>query len=468
MNKTIQNISKKYNISPNKIKPYHVEYFYTKQPELCCNYNRQSIDTCIGPFEFHKSITYLNNYYADIKTSYFKDMLDYFNKATDNDVRITQNTICDNIVSEYLKFRKDSFCLTIWPSFNSDITLVKSFLEQYGFVYYIKTINLSYNAARNLVYQLYSDTTRMSSIDVINSKLNYIGWKKSDQQHNIHVIFFENTSDKKLGGSQSQLKSIIRSYLLELVKNSQLRGDDLLHINDYFYQTIEYANIYLRSESLKFIHDQHLDLHYSNISHNSRLYVNTIKKWITKNVHPIDHDRFIFIGGGVLYAYGCRPCRDTEGIVISSNNMRTPHLAKNVAKFFYDSNTKFFFGDIGIYNTVYWKDRWTDKNISWFQHINVSNCDDLIFNPINYFYFNGIKFITLRNEIGRKNTRSNTHDISDFMMLSELFNININPLSSPFILSKSYDVIVADLVKRYNMSTEDASNIIKKYPHFYS
>ena len=67
-------IIKKYNINKN-IKDNHLGYYYTTYPELCCKYDLKPIDGDIKPYEFNKAIKFLDNYYANIKSSYYKDLL---------------------------------------------------------------------------------------------------------------------------------------------------------------------------------------------------------------------------------------------------------------------------------------------------------------------------------------------------------------------------------------------------------
>ena len=71
--------------------------------------------------------------------------------------------------------------------------------------------------------------------------------------------------------------------------------------------------------------------------------MNTVKNWITKNINPIDYDRFVFMGSTVLYAYGIRVCRDVDGLVSPrpySKHTKTPFLEEKIRKSFYDYKTR--------------------------------------------------------------------------------------------------------------------------------
>ena len=424
MNDKKSYILKKYNLSNNDIKDSHIKYYYTTYPELCCKYDLKPISLNVGPFEFNEAISTLNNYYANIKCSYYKDLL-IETKKHGNDITKYEPNIADRIIFEYIKFRKNTYCLTLWPYFSNGLSEVIKFLSNYGIVYYVKEISLTYNAALNLIYQLYSDTKRFPTILKLKEKLEYLGWTENEKK-TIRVIFFENTSNEVISGSQAQLKTKIRNFLLGFVDNKNLRGDDLVHINDYFYQTIEYSKIFLHKKTLKFLKKQNLTRYFNSDFDNCRLYVNTLKNWIIQNVDHIDYERFVLMGSSVLYAYGIRQCRDIDGLVFIGNGPISTHdLVKKIVDFFYDKRNKMFFASFGLVGTQYWKKQWDEKDVEWFKLLGIKDRDELVFNPDYHFYFNGMKLISLKSEIIRKYVRNNHYDYGDLLMIMKIINTKI-------------------------------------------
>ena len=452
-----QFISKKYDIPINKLQDAHMQYYYTQYPQLCCKYDLKPIDNSINPFDYISAIKILNNYYKDIKSNYFRDLLDSLIKCN-NDVSKCPEEIADCIVKEYIKFRKNIFCLTIWPNYENDLDELKGFLEGYGYVYYEKKIELKYNGAMNLVHQIYADTYRFPTIQKIKEKVEYLGWKEDIITKPIRVLFFENISPEQISGSQAPLKTKIREFLLSKTKNKNLRGDDLVHINDHYYQTIEYSQIFLHKKSVSFLKKQNLEKYFG--FDKSRLYINTVKQWLIKNVDLIDHVRYVFMGSAILYAYGIRECRDVDGLVLGLGASK--ELIDNTAKFFCERQTKFPFAEFGITNTKYWNEKWDEKDKAWFALLGIENRDELLFNPDYHFYFNGLSFLTLNAELNKKIVRKNPYDIGDLIKIMDLLNIKIK-LPNVDKNDEFFDKFRTNLKIKYGLSDDEIDKLIEKY-----
>lgn len=484
MNNKKNAIANKYNIPYKKIQDEHIPYFYTSYPQLCCKYELTEIRNDVEPYEYYKAIKYLNDYYYDIKSNYYKKLLSEAEKHGNNIENYPKN-VADRIIFEYIRFRKNTHCLTLWPNASGLVDKLVDFLKPNGNIYYIKKIKLNYNGGMNLIYQLYADTHYLSTIDKIKQKLEYVGWKNNTDNY-VTAIFFENTSGEQISGSQAEFKTKIRNFLLDELQNNKLRGDDLIHINDHYYQTIEYSKIYLHHETIRFLRRQKLARHLSYEFKNCRLYENSVKKWIIENVEPIDYDRIIFMGSIVLYTYGIRQCRDVDGIISLSktpngvmNNTETENLVENIAKFFYNKNTKFFFADMGLTNSKYWNPVWDDKNIKWFKSLNIKNIDDMIFDPANHYYYNGIKMVTLKVELGKKCVRKRYYDYGDILMTSEILGIkiklpknsliewidkNTNSSADDATRINQFKKLVSDyLITKYHLKEQDAKKIVNMY-----
>ncbi len=450
-------ISKKYDIPINKLHDEHMQYYYTQYPQLCCKYDLEPIDNSINPFDYISAIKVLDEYYKDIKSNYFRDLLDNLIKY-DNDITKCPEDIADCIVKEYIKFRKDIYCLTIWPGYENNLDNLKSFLEEYGYVYYEKKIELNYHGAMNLVHALYNDTFRFPTIVKIKEKVEYLGWKDDSNNKQIRVLFFENVSPELISGSQAPLKTKIRNFLLSNTKNKNLRGDDLIHINDHYYQTIEYSQIFLHEKSISFLKKQNLEKYLT--FDKSRLYLNTIKQWFIKNVDLIDHPRFTFLGSAILYAYGIRECRDVDGLVLGLNASK--ELIDSIARFFCERQTKFPFAEFGITGTKFWDKSWDEKDKAWFSLLGIENRDELLFNQDYHFYFNGMKYITLNSELNKKIVRKNPYDIGDLIKIMDLLNIKIK-LPEVNKNDEFFNKFRTNLKNKYGLSDFDIDVLIKKY-----
>ncbi len=452
-----QFISKKYDIPINKLHDEHMQYYYTQYPQLCCKYDLEPIDNSINPFDYISAIKILNEYYKDIKSNYFRDLLDNLIKY-DNDITKCPEDITDCIIKEYIKFRKGIFCLTIWPSYENDLNSLKEFLGEYGYVYYEKKIELNYNGVMNLVHALYNDTYRFPTIVKIKEKVNYLGWKDDGTNKQIRVIFFENISPELISGSQAPLKTKIRQFLLSNIKDKNLRGDDLIHINDHYYQTIEYSQIFLHKKTISFLKKQNLEKYLT--FDKSRLYLNTIKQWFIKNVDLIDQERFVLMGSSILYVYGIRQCRDVDGLVMGLGASK--ELIENTANLFYKRQTRFPFAEFGITETEYWDKNWDTKDVAWFDLLDLKYRDELLFNPDYHFYFNGLKFISLNAELHKKVVRHNAYDIGDLIYIMNALNLKIK-LPDVVKDDEFNNKFRTNLKNRYNLNDEEIDKLVSKY-----
>jgi hypothetical protein len=466
----IKFLGKKYRIPYKNIKPNHLRYYYTAEPQLCCRYILEPISNDIKSYDFKGAIEYLNNYYKHIKSDYYRNLFEVINKNESNDIYSFQVEIADRIMFEYLKFRKNTCCITLWPIAVSAIDVLLDFLRKYGNIYYVKRHSISFNAASNLVYQLYSDTTRFKDIVKINEKARYTGWEPGSVS-TVIAIFFENTSNEVITGDRAPLKMKIRKHLLDALNvgdDSNIRGDDIIHINDYFYQTLEYAKIYLHAGSINFLSKQNLNGYLDKSTDRCRLFINTYKKWMIENIRLVDYDRFLLFGSSILYAYGIRNCGDVDGLVsMTEPDATTNNLMEKIASYFYDESTKFFFADLGLVGTKYWKSEWNAKDVNWFILSNIKHQDELIFNPQNHFYFNGIKLLTLEKEIFRKYARGKSKDIGDIIIIEKILNVSFDKNYDNLKFEKQHESTKIDikkyLTKFYHISGEEADQLIDKY-----
>jgi len=417
-----------------KIKKHNLKYYYLKQPELCCKYNLSPINDSVKPYEFGKAINILNEYYKDIKSDYYSTLLSEAKNLDKNILTIKPNETLDHIILEYVKFRKDTYIIILWPNAKNNLEELKTLLIKHGNIYYIRKLKLHYDAAINLLYQLYSDVTRLSTITEIKKKLDYIGWKENEVM-SFKIIVFDHNSDIAISGSQAPLKEQIRNIWLK--DNSNLRGDDFIHVNDNFFQTIEYCKLFLIRNSLIMLHNQNLKKHIDDRLLKCRIYINTIKNWIVANMHPIDFDRLLFMSSSTLYTYGIRNCRDVDGIMSQYPiNSFTNNLQKKIIYYFYNRKTKFYFAEINIPNTNSWKPIWNTKNLEWYKKIGIKHIDELIFDPKYYFCYNGLKFTIIKVDIIKRLLRKRFSDYGDLLEIENQTGIKIKLPKIPSKYSK--------------------------------
>jgi hypothetical protein len=455
-----QLLSKRIELNKNDIKNIHNEYYNVSFNNLCCNEeinNPEPLFKNIGEYEYEKVIKKLSEHYSKTDSNYynilFSNMKKKKIKKDINNIKL-KSEYKDQIILDYIKCRPLTYIMTMWPK---SIKLYKKFInyiKKDGNIYYTKKIKLSYNGFFNILYQLYSDIEKKddhSKLRFIKSKLEYSGFKK-DSNNEIIIIVFDNVKNKSISGQGSEYKEKIRNFLLKNLNNKDARGSDLLHINDYFYQTIEYSSIYLNKNTLDYMQKKNLNnlLHY--FFRSSFIKLNIYKKWLLLNTNLLEQNNFALFGGASFYTHGIRKLGDLDGLCINDKNKKLEDI---LYKDMFDKSTKLEFMDFGMPNSKVWSDKWNDINDIWIKNMKIKNLDDAVIDPNNYYYFNGLKILTLNNSIELKKIRYFASDYADFIMLNERFK---NILNYKIELDRS----LIFRFKPYTMSKEKIDKIIYK------
>jgi hypothetical protein len=459
-NKFKKLLSKKIELEHNKINDIHKKYYNVPFDNLCCNENINNPKPMfknIGEFEFKKVIDKLSIHYKKSKSNYYNDLIKIIRKykISDNINNSKINEIYkDQIILDYIKCRPNTYIMTMWPK---SIKLFKKFIDfigKDGNIYYTKKINLNYNGFFNILYQLYSDIEKKddnSKLRFIKSKMEYSGFKNNNKNQ-IIVIVFDNIKNKSISGQGSKYKEKIRKFLIDNLKDEDSRGSDLLHINDHFYQTIEYSYIYFNKNTLEYMQKKNLKnlLHY--FFRSSFIKINVYKKWLLLNTDLLEQNNFSLFGGASFYTHGIRKLGDLDGLCINDKNIS---LEEKIYKDMFDKSTKIDFMDMGMPNSKAWSNKWNDINDIWVKNMEIKNLDDVVLDPSNYYYYNGLKILTLKNSIELKKIRYFASDYADFIMLNERFK---NILNYKIDLDRS----LIFRFKPYTMSKEKINKIIYK------
>lgn len=459
-----QIISKLFNVDSNKINNNHLKYYHTR---IDNNYNNKNIEpmwTDIKNGDFIEPIKRLDKYFSmSGKKNYYTDIIekyqDTFKESPKRlDVTFPIQTIQqhdkDCIMLEYIKCKPDIFVLTLWPIILDKMSTsnIEKIIEKFGNIIYSKQLILSKKTLHNLMFWMYDDFTFESRLSFIAKKMDYVN---SSESNKVLVIFLQNVKDLKISGQGAPIKKQIRQ---ELIKNGNLsndtRGNDVLHINDFFYQTISYGQMMLNDNTLKMLHYQNVHNITNSFFNTSMLKMDTFKKWCMTNLSQLEQTRMIIMGGSVLFSYGMRKSNDIDAVFISigyKNNQAEEELSELLYDNFNKEDFKFFFSDVGIENhPIYWKESWTEKNNKVLNYFDVQNMIELATNPENYYYFNGLKIYTINYEIIRKIYRNRKQDHADFLMMSSLYT----ELISQFVRMKNGNLIY-DIDPNLNISAPE-------------
>ena len=416
----VETITKSLGIQQSNINPEHIPYYHLDTSKGFNPIKVKPMFDNIEPYHFIEPIKELSKYYP--QSYYFKNLINKCkDKISSNKLLNTSKLLredMDQIMLQYVKCRPNCFVFTLWPLAVPYMDKLIKFLSNHGNVYYRKQINLTFNGVQNLMFNMYGEFTRKARQDFIKKKLSY-SQIKIQGENNIGVIIFDNVQNKRLSGQGSFFKRTIRDFLMDFMDNKDdLRGNDLIHINDHFYETIHYAQLLFNDNSLHVLDKMNLCNSMHPFFNRAFLKFNTVKKWLNDHVSLVDMNRFCFLSGEIFYAHGIRPSNDIDCIIL---NRKTDEKEKQfhqlIEKNFINPTTKFKFADMGIEESQSWKTQWTEKNAKILKILNIPTFTEVIFNPKHHFYFGGFKCWLLEYVIVKKWVRGGRGDYGDLSVL---------------------------------------------------
>jgi len=430
----IKKIEYLYNLTTDQINN-HIEYLEFNLNEYCCFYEPEPYIQ-LNLNEYSKPIEYMINYYSNI--NHYNFLADALKEAKSIDkknlIKYSNNydnyQLRDHVILQYITNRPKTFFLTIWPIGVEFIDQIVNYLHKNGVVSVCREVELSYLGAQNLVNYLYNKiiltkTSVERKLKFIDSKLQYTEFNKN-KINKFYVIVFENINNLPISGTGAAFKTELRKYIMELIKKKypekNIELPDTVHINDFFYESIEYAQIYFHEQTLFNLQQKILQNWLDESFTPSYLRLNAIKKWQIKNLSTIETQRLILLTGSSFFTTGIRKSSDVDSIFINIKNSsdREKQLIEIINKDFFNDTTKIPFADSGMPDTIAWKESWTNANNEFYKSLDPP-IDDFILalNPSMYFYWNGLKIMSFEMTLQFKLYRYIPSDYVDFIILKE-------------------------------------------------
>jgi hypothetical protein len=425
-----------YNLTTEQINN-HIEYLEFNLNEYCCFYEPEPYIQ-INLNEYSKPIEFMINYYSNV--NHYNFLADALKEAKSIDkknlIKYSNNydnyQLRDHVMLQYITNRPKTFFLTIWPIGVEFIDKIINYLHKNGVVSVCREVELTYLGAQNLVNYLYNKiiltkTSVDRKLKFIDSKLQYTEFNKN-KINKFYVIVFENINNLPISGTGAAFKTELRKYIMELIKTKypqkNIELPDTVHINDFFYESIEYAQIYFHEQTLFNLQQKILQNWLDESFTPSYLRLNAIKKWQIKNLSSIETQRLILLTGSSFFTTGIRKSSDVDSIFINikNNSDREKKLVEIINKDFFNEKTKIPFADSGMPDTIAWKESWTIANNDFYNSLD-SPIDDFILalNPSMYFYWNGLKIMSFEMTLQFKLFRYIPSDYVDFIILKELY-----------------------------------------------
>jgi len=389
-------------------------------------------------YDYLMPIRKLSEYYG--KNSYYDEVL---RNITLSELKplykynYFETEIRDLIMLEYIKCRPNMFIIGIFfPIELEKIQSYITFLESKGNVPYYKTFSLDLKGFLNLMLitlDKYTFNERLKQTSTIAAKFNL-----KEKNNQVTFIFFDNDSNLNLVPLNSTERKNFQNKLLNLLEVSE-DFSKIFYLNEYFHQTIELSQNILNTNSLKFLSQSNSQIFANAFYSDSNLKLQTYRAAIYQNLSLLEMHRLISYGSVILYAYGLRNFVDINSLLVSIGKDDTQYetyLESVIYDNFVNSHTKIQFINISKENSPHAKPNLNvlfDKLLTILQ---TPSMIDIVTNPQNYFYFQGLKFFTFEAEIYRKDLSINilnTSFVKEYMDFFMIYLLNQNLISSYII-----------------------------------
>ena len=262
---------------------------------------------------------------------------------------------------ELLKENNNVRAIIIYPVANklNKTKEIESILRKNGAIMYKKNIHLTEKGVKNLIIELYRGEKWIGGLFPKND--NNAKFKECYIDYPIiyYMYYFNDPTQDII------IKEKIRN-LFNLKKNS-------IHITDDYIDTFRVSTALLNHNSIKF-----LNYGTNIISENS-------KNLLIKYFYNINNnENYIVTSSIILELFDLRQAKDLDYIHLYDNKLNIDNISPHTEK--------------------------------WLNYYPITK-DELIYNPDNYFYLNGHKFISLNILKLMKDNRKETKDISDLDLI---------------------------------------------------
>lgn len=283
--------------------------------------------------------------------------------------RLARDSDIEFALTEMCKWNKDIYLCCMWPAAENDAQREEAIkiLNNETTIFYRKTIDLSIKGLCNLIPQIYVSHSWTGGIEnrFISAAPKIEGCNGKGK---LDVILFRSDSLDNVKSIKKQMRDIFG-----LAENS-------LHITDYTSETLELSQMLLNQNSVAFLNKADPFLF---IDLNKRLH--TFKQGILNSNASLDE--YIVESSSVMGLYGIRKPSDLD------------YLSTNKTDLDFEDETINNHEEEAIYH---------GRSVS-----------DIVNDPTSYFYYFGIKFLTLDALVEFKRTRNSIKDREDLLLIND-------------------------------------------------
>ncbi len=253
--------------------------------------------------------------------------------------------ILDALALQYCRLDDRVRVAVLFPVTQGRDDEMMKILQESGPILYRKSVTISRIGRENLIKLLYRGESWLGDgMRPTPGLLQHVSQRFVDHKP-VKFVFFVGSHEDRNRDAKSRIRA-----LFDL-------GNDPVHINDIHPQTISIAESVLNENSLHFLNNARIGRFRSF----PELFVN-FKDWITQE--HLDRQRFCIDGSAVLAAYGLRDANDLDYLYAGVPVVHGPSPL------------------VSCHNAE-------------LSHYDIS-LDDLVMDPRNHFYWDGVKFLAIR------------------------------------------------------------------------
>lgn len=278
--------------------------------------------------------------------------------------------ICDRTAVEYAKLKKNTFVLTLFPTAKGEYQKAIDVINRYGRLVYYKRLDLKKHAPLNLMREFYAGEAWAGG-----PHDNWHGYRMKEG------LCFTNDSPTYAFLIELDEMEIGKSVKND-IRNMFGVGNHSVHINDTHEQTVRLSQIVFNDNSIHHITNTP-PVFYSKFQRA----IERFKKFIIDN--NLDIDDYAITASSVLSIYGLREGDDldylhhTDVLIHDDENMIHSH------------------NQYGL-------------------DLYALNYDEIIHNPENYFYSQGVKFVSPKIIKDLKVKRNEPKDVTDVALIDSI------------------------------------------------
>lgn len=334
---------------------------------------------------FNKEILIIR--FPELKRTYSYDY-EYFRKYMMSDISMGYMAI------QYAHLKENCYMACLWPKADlSKAAEVEINLKSIGRIVYSQDVYLTHQGMRNFMTQIYGHQAWTGSIDDhFEGVCGKVDACYREGQP-VRTYLFEADSFEDVVCIKEKIREIFQ------IENHSI------HISDNWNETKDMVEMLYNRNSVEFM-NRATPYQYSKVYKK----LAELKTLIERN--RFDRSRFIVDSSAILEVCGLRQAADLDYL------------------------TDYIFETNGEIEGV-------DNHASQLPYYNIS-LQEMLYNPENYFYFEGMKFITPQRLIEMKTTRGEEKDIRDVRLLK-------NYLAKKIGIPKEYSYETIDMIHKYQL-----------------